>query len=174
MKDLKKNPEVTKLQERGSKSLIMLSGFVGNSPEGVVRLFQGTDISQSIDIPESSIDEFEQDTDSGMTHLYVKSNAIIEVVSTRKVPISIVFTDDKPDGGVEKTCLDKRIDNCKNDPLVHDKSFCTSNSGKHVFKTLCDLLGDPPEEPEEDDIGRLIGRLINLLANNTNKINSIR
>lgn len=166
MKDLKKNLDITRLQERASKSSIALSGFIGESPKGVIRLFQGSDISQYIDIAESDIDEFDQNSDSGITHLYLKSSAIVDVVSTRKVPASIVvFLDNAPDGGTEKTCLQKRIDNCKKDPLVHDKSTCDNEKYQGTLQLLCDLFGDPAERGGID-------RLIQLFA--TNQVNSIR
>jgi len=156
MKDIKKNPEIIKLQERASKSSIVLSGFVGESPKGVIRLFQGSDISQCIDVLETDIDEFDQDEDSGLTHLYIKSSAIVDIVSTRKAPVSVVvFLDNNPDGGVEKTCLEKRVDKCNDDPLITDKTLCDKKEYQKTLSLLCDLFGDPSERVGIDNLIRL-------------------
>ncbi len=135
------------LNERfgGRANALTLSGFVGPSAEGVVRIFPTPNGGEYIDIPESAIVHYEQPDVSGPTELFMEPNVIVTVVSVRKVPILALALqqDGGPDGGGEKTCVEKRIEKCKSDPTVADKSFCDSEKGKHVFQLLCDLFGDP-------------------------------
>jgi hypothetical protein len=153
MKELKPHPRLSMLHERfgGQASAITLSGFVGPSSTGIVRLFPTPSVSDCIEVPETAILHFEQDDISGLTELFVDPSVIVTVVSTRKVPLvalALRQQDDRPDGGDNgggsvKSCLEKRIEKCKSDPTVHDKTFCDSEKGKHVFQLLCDLFGEP-------------------------------
>jgi len=134
-------------QYGSSASAITLRGFVGPSAEGSVRLFPTPNGGDCVEIPESAILHFEQTDVSGSTELFIEPPVIVTVVSTRKVPLvalALRQQDGGPgDAGPEKTCLEKRIENCKSDPDVKDKAFCDSEEGKRVFRLLCDLFGDP-------------------------------
>lgn len=151
MKKLKPHPRLKKLDERfgSNASAIALSGFVGPSPEGVVRLFSTPSGGECVDVPQAAILDFEQADESSPTELFVDPSAIVTIVSTAKVPIvalALRVKDGGPgDGGVGKSCLDKRIESCKKDPTVKNKDFCDSKEGKQLFKFLCDQFGDPKE-----------------------------
>lgn len=149
MKKPKLHPRLVMLDERfGSHaSALTLSGFVGPSAEGVVRIFSTPNGGECIEISESAIVHYEQPDASGPTELFIEPSAMVTVVSTRKVPIvalALRRQDGGPgDAGPEKTCVEKRIEKCKSDPLVKDKSFCDSETAKSQFQLFCDLFGDP-------------------------------
>jgi hypothetical protein len=136
------------LQERfgSGASAISLGGFIGPSAKGLVRLFPTPTSSDYIELPEAALLHFEQDDVTGSVELFVDPLVIITVVSVRKVPLMGVALRQQnggPDAGTGKTCLEKKIEACKSDPLVHNKAFCDSEAGKHVFQLLCDLFDSP-------------------------------
>jgi len=139
---------LSQLSARPTKNrpAVALGGFVAPSPAGTVRLCPSQSLGDCIDIPEESVLRFEQDADSGVTHLFVDFTAVVSVVATRSYPISALVAprlDNDPDAGAGKTCTEKRQEKCRSDPTVSNKDFCDSPEGERTFKLLCDLFGDP-------------------------------
>lgn len=149
MQKPKPHPKPTLLHERfGTRaSAIVLRGYAGPSPEGTVRLFESPNGGDAVEIPQNAIQHCEQEDETEPAELYVDPWTVVTAVSVRKVPLTALAMKQKdagPDGaGTGKSCLEKRIEKCKNDPDVKDKSVCESDELKRVFRLLCSLFGDP-------------------------------
>ena len=147
MARLSPHPRLVLLTERFSDetAAINLRGFIAPSAKGTVRLSPSpSSLSEYIEIPEKALLHSEQDED-GATELFIEPTALVSVVSVQKLPLqsALRLRDGGPDAGPEKSCLEKRIEKCKSDPTVGNKTFCDSAEGKRVFQLLCDLFGDP-------------------------------
>lgn len=148
MEKLTVHPRLAMRQERfGSNgSAFSLTGYIGPAPAGLVRLFSTPNTGEYIELPESAVVHAEQDSATLQVELLVNPMTILTAVSVAKMPLAALARQQQgggPDAGTPKTCLEKRVEKCKNDPTVSNKAFCDSESGKHVFQLLCDLFGDP-------------------------------
>jgi hypothetical protein len=137
--------------------MVTLSGYIAPGTPGSIRLSPSpSSLSQYIDIPQPAILHAEQNEESGVATLFVDPTAVLEFHSRRCASWNAIRAESlstmvatlqtqQPDGGGQKpkSCVEKRIEKCKSDPTVSDKSFCDSEDGKRVFKIICDLFGDP-------------------------------
>lgn len=123
---------------------LTLSGFVGPSAEGLVRLFSTPNGQECLEIPETAILHYDQDDASGPTKLSIDPSVTVTVITTRKVPLMALARRLKADGGGTGTsCIDKRIERCKSDPDVHNKAYCDSEEARRLFDFFCGVLGNP-------------------------------
>ncbi len=150
MKAPKIHPQLAKLHDQLGRhpGAVALSGYVGPSSDGYVRVYPSADLSTFVEIPEAAVLHHEQEDEEAETELYIDPLAVVTVTSTQSVPLIVLAlrqADDTPDGGDgEKSCLETRIEKCKRDPM-RNPEFCDSERGKRLLQLLCDLLGDPPQ-----------------------------
>jgi hypothetical protein len=124
---------------------VNLSGFIAPSPDSTIRLSPSpSSLDEYIDIPESAVLHAEQD-ESGVAELFIDPAAELRIVSVRRHSLPALARLINQSDGEEpaKSCVDKRIEKCKTDPMVGNKSFCESAQGRRTFQLLCDLFGDP-------------------------------
>ena len=146
MKNLKTHPRIKNLQEKfkNENSVVILNGYIGKSDKGYTRLYIDSNANEYFNIPDKAVVHFEQNNENHSTELFVDPSTILTIVSERKIPaLALMMAPGFGSGGAVSSCVQKRIDNCKTDPLQANKTFCTSKEGKDLFKLLCDLLGDP-------------------------------
>lgn len=134
--------------------VISLSGYIGVSEAGVIRLHPSLSQDEFLEIPEASVVDTAENADLGVTTVRVRADAFVFVVSRRLFPLVGLLLptphcDAKVDnppiggGGGVSQCVQARIDKCKTDPMTKDPSVCTRPDMINTFKVLCDMLGSP-------------------------------
>ncbi len=143
------HPKLVSLGQKPPNDAIPFSGFVAPSRDGVVRLCEDLTGSRYIDFREKDVIDSAQDEGTGQTELLINPFSIVTVVSAVKAPLLSTLArsrpdGESPDGGTGKTCVEKRIEKCKNDP-ERNPTFCDSEEARNLFNLLCSVFGAPTD-----------------------------
>ncbi len=139
------HPVLDALEKQRSehKPTFVLRGFVAPAPRGSVGLSPDLSLAARIEVHGDDIVRCDEDPDSGMTTLFIAPSAIVTAVAVRQLPIATAARDNKPGGGSGSTvsdCVEKKIKECKSDPMRADKTFCDTKDAKDLYETLCKIF----------------------------------
>jgi hypothetical protein len=154
--DPKPHPTLEALAERGSRSAVPLTGYVGPSPAGSIRIYARLDVPHYVELANDDCARAETDPESGLTTLWVSPSTSVDIVRVESKTVAAVKKDNDPDGGGKSTdlekCIQDSIDRCikgrEIDGTSPDVAKKVCEDLRWLFEIFCKSPITLPEPPK--------------------------